>query len=173
MVLVLVDNVFMRGLLTAKKKMSNYWHHFIWTTLLSALIAVPIAHAQFALTPMNAPEIQRVLFGQSVTGEYPSGRAWAEHFKDNGTSTYVEAGRPVIGKMRFNGNALCFTYPPSSGSVGGCFEVWRRGENCFDFYSSQDGRTISSKQEKQYGHAWSARAWIPSQKSTCQTELIS
>ena len=42
-------------------------------------------------------------------------------------SIYVEGGQPVHGHMDFQGPEL----------EGGCFEIWKRGANCFDFYSTR------------------------------------
>lgn len=128
------------------------------------------AKAQFALTPLSTSEIRSNLFGRLFTGEYPSGSQWAERFNSDGTSDYSENGRAIRGIMRLSGGELCFSYPDTETLNGGCFEIWKRGTNCFDFYTPDGGASID---QKRFGQGWQARGWIAGQPSTCLSEEIS
>ena len=106
-----------------------------------------------------------------MQGEYPDGRQWTETFNTDMTSRYVESGQVSRGAMRFDGSNLCFTY--ASGFSGGCFEVWRRSDNCFDFYAiADDGSVTATTRQRQEGQGWTARAWFEGRKSTCIADQI-
>jgi len=127
------------------------------------------AFAQLVLKPLTGAEIQKFVFGTTMSGEYPSGERWAERFNKDGTSEYSESGELSLGTMSLNGNILCFTYLDKP-TTGGCFEVWKRGPNCFDFYSPTGDATLD---QRQFGKGWDARAWYADQPSTCVSEQIS
>ncbi|MEE9313879.1 MAG: hypothetical protein V3V02_04450 [Rhizobiaceae bacterium] len=127
------------------------------------------AHAQLTLKPLSGSEIRSFMFGRLMSGEYPDGNQWAERFNRNGTSDYSENGKPIRGQMTLNGNILCFTYA-SNQSSGGCFEVWKRGPNCFDFYATRSGANLD---QRNFGQGWDARGWYANQPSTCVSEQIS
>jgi len=167
-VFVLTTLNIMRRLLAAYRKMSNV------RSLLLLCIGVvsfysPSTHAQIALAPLTGNEIQSALFGRLFTGEYPNGSQWAERFNPDFTTQYSEDGRVTKGTMSLNGNILCFTYADNDQS-GGCFEVWKRGPNCFDFYSPTSDASLD---QRRFGRAWQARGWDADQPSTCLSEEIS
>lgn len=169
MVLVLTAFINMRGVLTSKGKMSN--PHFLMVALLIwVVVFVPLtASAQMSVAPLSGPEIRASLFGRLFTGEYPNGLGWAERFNANGTSDYSEKGRSTRGIMSLNGNVLCFSYQDNN-EVGGCFEIWKRSANCFDFYSASDGPGLT---DRRFGRDWQARGWASDQPSTCLSDRIS
>ena len=167
MVFVLSALINMRHLLAATLKMSNIAVLLILCVL---VVANSQVYAQLSLSPMTASQIRAEMFGQMFTGEYKSGARWAERFNPNMTSIYVEDGKPIHGHMQFEGFTLCFEYPYRSDLQGGCFEVWKRSDNCFDFYGTQD---IASLDQRRWGRGWTARAWISDQPSTCKSDLIS
>ena len=140
------------------------------TLLVCCGMMVTSSLAQLSIHPMTGTEIRQILFGQLLTGEYPSGVQWAERFNKNETSNYSEDGRTRLGIMKLNGNILCFDYPDDPDQSGGCFEVWKRGPNCFDFYSSSASANLD---QRRFGRAWDARAWISGKTSTCLSEEIS
>lgn len=120
---------------------------------------------------LSAGEVRRALLGRSVKGEYPDGRQWTEAFRADMTSRYVENGQVSRGAMRFDGSHLCFTY--ASGFSGGCFEVWRRSANCFDFYAiADDGTVTATARQRLEGQGWTARAWFENERSTCIGDQI-
>ena len=124
---------------------------------------------QTTIEPMSGAQIQRDLLGSRVTGEYPSGQKWAEQFNLDGTTIYAEAQKLNFGRLDINGNQMCFSYNSEKLS-GGCFEVWKRGANCFDFYSANNDADLLSRR---FGQQWSARAWKSDQPSTCTSEQLS
>jgi len=149
-------------------KMSN-----LAALLLAALSSTGMA-SQLKIGPLKASEVEKLFYGKTMTGEYADGQAWAEKFGTDGTSHYSQNGKVFIGKMSMKGDFICFQYAPDTGFSGGCFEVWKRSENCFDFYSiNGSGQPSASYDQKRYGRAWDARAWYPQKKSTCTTDQIS
>lgn len=167
MVFVLSALINMRHLLAAMPKMSNI---ALMLVILLSITLVGTALAQFAPTPLSKSQIRNEMFGHLFTGEYSNGGRWAERLNGNLTSVYVEDGRPIHGHMDFQGSNLCFEYPNRTDLEGGCFEIWKRGQNCFDFYSTN---SVASLEERRWGRAWMARAWISNQPSTCKSDLIS
>ncbi len=131
-----------------------------------------IVQAQVSLAPLAAPEIQTRLFGQRLVGEYADGQGWAENLNTDWSSDYVQDGKLTLGKMHLEGRRLCFTYNPTD-MTGGCFEIWPRGSNCFDFYARQEGGLPASLEDKRFGRGWDARAWIDGKPSTCETVHVS
>ena len=115
---------------------------------------------------------QVLAFGQRVIGEYADGQSWAENFNADGSSQYVQDGELTSGKMHFEGKRLCFVYDPQD-MIGGCFEIWPRGKNCFDFYARPDSGLPAGLDDKRFGRGWDARAWIDGEPATCETEHIS
>jgi len=160
-VFVLTALINMRGVLAAMKKKSNLTGLVL---LAATVLTVNPAPSQVTLGPLTANQITNQMFGRMFTGEYPSGAGWSEHFKSNLTSTYSESGAKLDGVMRFEGDALCFSYPQSNKWFGGCFQVWKRGNNCFDFYSVQSNVSLF---DRRFGRAWQARAWRTDAVATC------
>ena len=118
-------------------------------------------------------EIRQALLGQTFDGEYADGRAWSERFNEDLTTKYQEDGPAVSGTMWFLPRQVCFRYGEASDFSGGCFEVWRRGANCFDFYGTGFGSgTSASLLQKEQGAAWTARAWMAGRPSTCNAQPI-
>ena len=120
-----------------------------------------------ALTPVEA---SRALSGLTVEGEYESGAPWEETFHRDGRSTYSDAEASGTGTMRFTRPGVCFTYPPGTGLAGGCFEVWRRGKRCFDFYGIANAAAMI---DRRLGRGWSARAWTKGGREDCGSDLVS
>ena len=159
----------MLGVLTAIWKMSN-------KSLLAAgfvLFSILNTSAQLARTPLSADEIRKFMFGTTMSGEYASGQTWSERFNSDDTSQYVEDGKLFVGEMTLKGNILCFSYNATADVSGGCFEVWKRGPNCFDFYSKNTDSPSANLDQKRFGRGWDARAWYADQQSTCLSEEIS
>lgn len=120
---------------------------------------------------MGRSGIESVLLGQSVRGEYSDGREFTEFFGSDMTSRYTEDGRTTAGTVRFEGNLMCFTYAGEALS-GGCFEVWRRSDNCFDFYGATEGVASASLRQRREGTGWTARTWRRDAPSTCVGDQI-
>lgn len=151
------------------KKMSNWVAVFV-----SLITGSQMASAQQNNGLLSAPQVRALFFGQTMTGEYSDGQSWAEQFGRDGNTRYSQNGQVFHGKMKLQGSNICFEYAPDTGFTGGCFEVWKRGANCFDFYSTTvDGFAAATASQKHFGQAWSARAWYPDRKSTCTTDQIS
>ena len=166
MVFVLVALINMRHLLAAWNKMSNAVG--ILVVLILANLAGP-GLAQFTLAPLSQSEVKTFLFGHKLIGEYSNGERWTEQLKKDMSSDYSDSTGRMPGEMVFDGSALCFNYAGSLDPGPHCFEIWKRGANCFDFYGT--GGQVSL-QDRRFGRAWMARAWRADQPSTCQGDLI-
>lgn len=170
MVLVLTAIVNMRGVLKAacQKSMS-----LVFALLMSVLLVANPTLA-WAFSAMGENEIRVTLFGKTLNGEYQTGQAWTERFNTDGSTDYVEDGIAVRGSMSFKNGLLCFSYPAQPEHSGGCFEVWKRSLNCFDFYGADLDKAVTVPlTQRRFGQAWTARAWFADQDSTCVTEQIS
>ena len=139
--------------------------------LLAVVCAAAHATVVHAGGMMGRSGIEEALIGQAVTGEYSDGREFTERFGADMTSRYTEGGRTTPGTMRFEGNLMCFAYEGEDLS-GGCFEVWRRSSNCFDFYGTDDGVAGASLQQRRAGTGWTARTWRQDAPSTCVGDQI-
>ncbi len=146
--------------------MSAYFRTFL--VVLIYFIGIP-AFGQYVSKPLSGSEIQSQMFGRLLSGDYPNGERWAERFNYDGSSDYSENGNVRRGKMTLTGNVLCFSYDTEKDS-GGCFEIWKRSPNCFDFYGA---RSDASLDQRNFGKAWDARGWYSGQPSTCTSEQIS
>jgi len=121
---------------------------------------------------LNQQQVISHLVAQSLLGEYPNGRQWSERFHHDGSTTYREGSRVIHGNTYFRDDFVCFHYSNDPKMSGGCFEVWKRGANCFDFYGSRSpnsSQTYATKIQKQFGQNWSAQAWYSNQPNTCLT----
>lgn len=162
----------MPGVLAAIQKKSNRLLNVPALCFTAGLFSlfVQTAFSQVTLTPLVESQIRQNMLGKMFTGEYPDGTRWAERFNRNYTSNYSESGRLEQGVVTINGGVICFDYPKSPEQVGGCFEVWKRGPNCFDFYATGSD---ASMDQRRFGRGWSARGWDESRPSTCLSEEIS
>ena len=170
MVFVLTALINMRGVLAAIMKMSNLVAKSV--IMLIALVSLDsgVATAQVTLAPLQEHEIRANMIGKLFTGEYPDGTQWAERFNSDLTTDYSVNGQIDKGIMSINGSIICFTYPQNPLQVGGCFEVWKRGPNCFDFYASDSSASLD---QRRFGRAWQARGWVENKPGTCLSEEIS
>ncbi|MEO1397581.1 MAG: hypothetical protein AAFU56_01780 [Pseudomonadota bacterium] len=170
MVLVLTAVVNMRGVVNAVRQKSM---RLLLALGLAVVTLSWSAHA-LALSAMNETEIRDALFGRTLNGEYQDGQFWTERFNTDNSSDYIENGVPVRGTMQFKNGYLCFSYPAETQQTGGCFEVWRRSTNCFDFYGTTDlGGPAAPLSYRRFGQGWTARAWFADQKSTCISDQVS
>ena len=128
---------------------------------------------------LDRAAIGAALFGVTLDGEYSDGLAFSERFNADMTSVYEQQGVTSRGAMRFEpgagaagGDLLCFSYEGDDLS-GGCFEVWRRSANCFDFYGAgDDGVADATPTQRRIGTGWTARAWRADRASTCVAEGV-
>ena len=116
---------------------------------------------------MSAADMREAFFGAMLRGEYADGLAWSERFDDAGRTVYAQGVAQAPGRILFRGDVICFRY--EQGFSGGCFEVWRRSANCFDFYGTDiTGRPFAGWRARRAGTGWSARAWRTDAASTCR-----
>jgi len=144
-------------------------------SLCLTFIAPQMAGAQSS-ERLNARQTVEALQGKTLIGEYPDGAQWSETFNADNSTLYREGNFQVIGQMEERDTVVCFSYPSEQNLTGGCFEVWRRSENCFDFYGTEYAtsmKTSASETQKTMSIAWSARGWFANMPSTCVEVLSS
>lgn len=169
MVFVLTVFVIMKRFLATLRNMSNLSP----LLLLIWLITGPIASAeQTSISPYQFLELMK---GNTIIGEYQDGRQWDEMFKADGSTLYREDNYRIIGRVYSNAGKVCFSYPTAKSATGGCFEIWQRSANCFDFYGISDPpkSTDATERQKRLSIGWTARAWLSQFPSTCVSEQIS
>lgn len=138
-----------------------------------ALPAVDGAGEALQYREMTRLDIQRELIGHAVEGHYASGVSFAEAFNEDLTSDYADENGATRGVMSFKGDTMCFAYPDEGRMSGGCFIVWQRSENCYDFYAAQNGQAYAGYFARSLGVDWDARVWRQNAPSTCPVTPIS
>ena len=143
--------------------------HF--SSVLSAALAIAaglLATASLALDAgnwMDAAALSATFKGQSLNGEYASGRTFKEVYRDDGGLRYQDDMRESGGHWSVSSGTFCTIYDDDP--AGGCFRVQKSGANCFEFYF------VARTEDKAPGPpdrdpSWTARAWISDQESTCK-----
>ncbi len=142
-------------------------------TAMCALIALGVF---FAATPastqdggplswMGRDEIVEAFVDRQLSGVYPSGAPWSELIRRDGTSDYREGAARRDGRWWMRGDQFCFTYAlPQS---GGCFQVVRVGQNCYELYSVGVGGGAEAPPSGAKRH-WNGRMWRDDAPPTCQ-----
>ena len=119
---------------------------------------------------MSQTDIRQDLFGRTIEGAYWHGAPFTEELRRDGTSHYRDDRGASTGTLHFDGDALCFAYRDSTMN-GGCFLVWRRTANCYDFYPFAGG-VLATASELAIGTGWTARVWRQDAPAGCpQTPL--
>lgn len=143
---------------------------------LGGMLAGPPAEADedpFAYGELGRSEIVAQLFGQTIEGNYPNGRAFTESLNADLTTRYVDDRNASRGLMTFDEDRICFEYADEPEMNGGCFIVWQRSANCYDFYATLDGIAFADFLSRSLGLDWDARVWRQGAGSTCPTVPVS
>ncbi|GAB5376206.1 MAG: hypothetical protein AcusKO_26680 [Acuticoccus sp.] len=120
---------------------------------------------------MSQTDIRQVLFGTTIEGAYWHGAPFTEELRRDGTSHYRDDRGASTGTLHFDGDALCFAYRDSIMN-GGCFLVWQRTANCYDFYAFADG-VLATASELAIGIGWTARVWRQDAPAGCPLTPLS
>jgi len=145
---------------------------------LALLIAVaiaapdPVAATEFRYRALSRADLVTEFLGRRVDGLYADGSSFTEHFRDDGSTLYRDARGEVIGEMSFRDDNFCFRYEVPD-MTGGCFVVWQRSANCYDFYVTRQGVPLASFTERILGVGWEARVWRTEVAATCPTAPVS
>lgn len=145
-----------------------------WLSVLAACLAfgvavalaAPDARAQEPSAPswMSRDDVIAAFVGQQLSGIYPSGVLWQERIRPDGTSDYREGGAQRDGQWWMRGDHFCFAYAlPQS---GGCFQVIRIGQNCYELYSVGVGGGAQPPPAGAERH-WNGRMWRDDSAATC------
>lgn len=126
----------------------------------------------FRYRELGRADIEAELIGTTVEGFYASGGEFTEVFGADFVSLYRDERGEISGRMTFEGDTLCFAYG-SPEMTGGCFVVWQRSPNCYDFYAAQQGAAFAGFFACSLGMSWDARVWRTNSDSTCPTVPIS
>jgi hypothetical protein len=128
------------------------------------LAAIPVALAQDPRTWMSQGEILSAFVGRQLAGIYPSGAAWREQIRPDGTSDYREGTAQREGRWWMRGDQFCFAYDrPQS---GGCFQVAQVGANCYELFSVGIGGGAEAPPADSKRH-WNGRMWREDTSATC------
>lgn len=130
------------------------------------------ADDDFRYRALSRDEIVSELIGRNVAGTYASGDGFTETFGPDGASHYRDDGREAEGIMSFRDDAFCFSYPFAEMS-GGCFIVWQRSANCYDFYAVRGDTPYAGLIERSLGIGWDARVWRTDAAGTCPAVSMS
>lgn len=147
--------------------------------LATALAAAPAETAvradeeAFHYREMSRLDIEEELIGRAVDGHYASGVPFSEAFNADLTSDYSDENGEARGVMSFRGDTFCFAYPDDGTMSGGCFVVWQRSDNCYDFYAALNGQAYAGFLARSLGVDWDARVWRKDAPSTCPVMPIS
>ena len=115
-------------------------------------------------TWMTGKELQETFNGVTVVGEYSSGRRFTELYATDNQLQYFEGPIETKGHWSVISGTFCTIY--KGDLSGGCFRVWRKGSNCFEFYFV--ARTEDQVRRKREGRpGWTARGWIKDRADTC------
>ena len=136
-----------------------------------SLASVSLAKPILALDTgnwMDAAGLSAAFKGQSLNGEYASGRTFKEVYRDDGGLRYQDDMRESGGHWSVSSGTFCTIYDDDP--AGGCFRVQKTGANCFEFYF------VARTEDKAPGPpdrelSWTARAWLAGQESTCKERV--
>ncbi len=135
--------------------------------VLLALTAMTRAEAQDGgpQSWMTRDEIVEAFVDRQLSGVYPTGTPWTELVRRDGTSDYREGASRRDGRWWMRGDHFCFAYAlPQS---GGCFQVVRVGNNCFELYAVGTGGGAEVPPARAQ-RSWNGRMWREDQPATCQ-----
>ena len=113
---------------------------------------------------MSRDEIVAAFVDQQLSGIYPSGVPWREKIRPDGTSDYREGSARREGRWWMRGDHFCFSY--ATPQSGGCFQVIRIGQNCYELYAI-DPAGRSQPPPRAPGH-WNGRMWREDIPATCE-----
>lgn len=114
---------------------------------------------------MSREEIVAAFVDQQLSGVYPSGAAWRELVRSDGTSDYREGAAQRNGRWWMRGDQFCFTYAlPQSGD---CFLVIRLGQNCYELYAVGVGGGADPPPPPGAERHWNGRMWREDSAATC------
>jgi hypothetical protein len=123
--------------------------HLILLALM--VYAAPAIAEQF----LGDDDLVYVLAGREVKGHYANGAAFSETFHRDGTITYADEKTKTKGTWSISQAKICTSYDQAP---GGCFQLVRHSENCFEFWlEGTDPKTGS----------WLARASQSKYADTC------
>ena len=91
------------------------------TACLVALTAFLTSSTLAAERPLNGPEIDALIKGNTVTGQNING-VWKQFFDANGETTYLAPEKPPsLGEWNVQGDKFCSKWPPNDHWV--CYAV--------------------------------------------------
>ena len=139
--------------------------HLARTLAITALALTAALSVQAGSQWMTDLQLRENLAGHDLAGHYASGKTFTESYHPDGTLTYRETSRETNGRWSVIAGTFCTIY--DSDPTGGCFQVRRESDNCFEFYfiarSEPQAREFSDRTKP----AWTARAWLTDKVSTC------
>ncbi len=130
-------------------------------TVLAIVLSAGHACAEaVARERMAAADIEAAFRGMTMTGYYADGVKFTETYEPGGNVAYADDNDVDQGNW-FEEQGLFCTFYVSG--LGACFEVVRKGANCYEFYAAkaQDGSVINTP-------AWTSVGWDVRKPTTCE-----
>lgn len=126
----------------------------------AALAGLQSAYAAW----MDGQQIQTLLGGKEIAGEYANGRPFTERYLADGRIEYTDQITSLGGHWSVTAGTLCTIY--DGDPAGGCFRVVRSGANCFEFYFvSRTEETAPGKDDEK--PKWTARGSLSGSSEGC------
>jgi len=139
---------------------------FIAAIIILTMTGALRANAQ--IRSMSESDIRKELIGSPMKGFYVDGRPWDETYFSDGRIRYRDLENNWQGKWSFRGSGFCTFY--NDRANGGCWQVLKVSQNCYEFYAmSRAGVPL----KKPFGQSpiWVARGWRVSHASTCDPQV--
>jgi hypothetical protein len=112
---------------------------------------------------MQANELRAAFNGRTVTGQHIDGFPFTETYAADGSISYWQPEITTEGRWHIAKNEFCTFY---EGLNGGCFLTQKIGENCFQFYVTENQET--GRLTPKEGTPYVSQVWYPELKSTCE-----
>jgi hypothetical protein len=112
---------------------------------------------------MQDVELQAAFNGKVVTGYHSGGFPFTETYAKDGGISYWQPGIVATGRWHITGREFCTFYEDLN---GGCFLTRKVGDNCFQFYLTENQESGPLTQKE--GTPYVSQVWYPDRKSTCE-----
>ena len=126
------------------------------------------AMAEDRLGVLDGPGIITAFEGHSVHGAYVEGLPFRETYQLGGAIEYWEPGVNTSGQWSVVNGLFCTFYEALN---GGCFQVKRLSQNCFDYFTATTEIPNSTTLREE--PVFTARGALSHMPSTCPRDLQS
>jgi len=132
--------------------------------LLSVTLAAGAVPVNASEDWMNEDDLRHAFAGKTIQGQYATGKSFTESYKADGAISYEERDVAYRGHWSLQAGTFCTIY--DTDPAGGCYQVRKVGDNCYEFYFV--ARTEQEAAEEGPGApSWTARAAVSDRDPTC------